>query len=57
VHDDFTVRVRLEGSGVLEAFSESDVVVNLSVDSKNDGFVFVDQWLGTSVYRISLLPI
>ena len=50
VHDDFAIRVRLEGSRVLEAFTEGDMVVNLSVDGKNNGLVIVDQRLSTSVY-------
>jgi hypothetical protein len=42
--------MRLERSRVLEALSQSDVVVNLSVDSENDALVFVDQRLSSSVY-------
>jgi hypothetical protein len=50
VHDDFTIRVGLESSRVLQALSESNVVVDLSVDGKNNTSVLVDKRLSTSVY-------
>ena len=54
VHDDFTVGMSLEGSGVLETLPESDMVVDLSVDGEDDTSVFVDQRLSTSVCGVSV---
>jgi hypothetical protein len=51
VHDDLTVRVGFESSRVLEALSESDMVVNLSVDGENNTSVIVYQRLSTSIYE------
>jgi hypothetical protein len=51
VHDDLTIRVGLESSWVLEALSESDMVVDLSVDGENNTSIVVDKRLSTSVYK------
>jgi hypothetical protein len=51
VHDDLTIRVSLESSWVLEAFSESDMVVDLSVDGEDDTSIIVNKRLSTSVYK------
>jgi len=51
VHDDLTIRVSLECSWVLESFSESDMVVDLSVDGKDDTSIVVDKRLSTSVWK------
>jgi hypothetical protein len=42
MHDDLAIRVRLELGRVLEALSERDMVVDLSVDSEDDRLVLVD---------------
>ena len=49
VHDDFTIGMGLECSGVLETLPESDMVVDLSVDGEYNTSVVVDQRLSTSV--------
>lgn len=49
MHDDFAIRVSLESSRVLQALSKRNVVVDLSVDSENDRFIFVDQRLSSSI--------
>jgi cupin superfamily acireductone dioxygenase involved in methionine salvage len=49
MHDDLAVRVRLEGRGVFQALSQSDVVVDFTVDGENDSLVLVDEGLGASV--------
>lgn len=49
VHNDLAVRVGLEGSRVLEALSQCDVVVDLSVNGEHNRPVLVDQRLSTSV--------
>lgn len=55
MHDDFTVRVGLEhGIFVLETFSESDVVVNFTVNGEDKAFVFVGKGLSTGVCEIIL---
>lgn len=52
MHDDFTVGVGLEdGILVLETFSESDVVVDFTVNSENEALVFVGKGLSTGVCR------
>lgn len=52
VHDDFTVGVGLEyGILVLETLSESDMVVDFTVNGKDETFVFVGKGLSTGVYE------
>jgi len=53
VHNDLTIRVGLESSWVLETLSESDVVVDLSVDGEDNASIIVNKGLSTSVYKIS----
>lgn len=50
VHDDLTVRVRLEVILPLKRLSQCDVVVDLTVDSEDNLAVFADERLGTGVY-------
>jgi hypothetical protein len=49
VHDDFTIGMSLESSWLLETLSESDMVVDLSVDGEYNTSIIVDQGLSTSV--------
>jgi hypothetical protein len=49
VHDDFTIGMGLESSWLLETLSESDMVVDLSVDGEYDASIIIDQGLSTSV--------
>jgi hypothetical protein len=51
MHDDLTIRVGLESSWVLETLSESDVVVDLSVDGEDNTSIVIDKRLSTSVYE------
>jgi hypothetical protein len=51
VHDNFTVRVSLEVVLLLQLSTEMSVVVNLTVDAKNNAFVFVNERLGTTVCK------
>ena len=51
VHDDLTIRVGLESSWVLETLSESDMVVDLSVDGEDNTSIIVNEGLSTSVYE------
>lgn len=52
MHDDFTVGVGLEyGILVLETLSESDMVVDFTVNGKDETFVFIGKGLSTGVYE------
>jgi UPF0288 family protein (methanogenesis marker protein 3) len=51
VHDDLTIRVGLESSWVLESLSESDMVVDLSIDGEDDTSIIVNKRLSTSIYE------
>lgn len=52
MHDDFTVGVSLEyGILVFETLSESDMVVDFTVNGKDETFVFVGKGLSTGVYE------
>jgi len=51
VHNDLTIRVGFESSWVLETLSKSDMVVDLSVDGKDNTSIIVNKRLSTSVYE------
>lgn len=52
MHDDFAVGVGLEyGILVFETLSESDMVVDFTVNGKDETFVFVGKGLSTGVYE------
>jgi hypothetical protein len=50
MHNDFTVRVSLENMLILQLGTKVSVVINLSIDAKDDALVFVGKRLGTTVY-------
>lgn len=50
MHNDFTVRVSLENMLILQLCTKVSVVINLSVDAKDDALVVVGKRLGTTVY-------
>lgn len=51
VHDDFTVGMSLEVVFPSERFTESDVVVDFTIDGEDDFAVFADERLGAGVWE------
>src|ERR1700760_4537952 len=51
-YDDLTIRMRLVMEINLTLLSQDSVIVNLSIDSKRQIFIFANNWLRSGIYSI-----